>query len=109
MQLHHTRIQGVPGIGVADGIPGGGAGAVLAGGWSGGGPQASHWSFRLVAMRASIARSWAAFRFSGTGAPVPKYILSGVCPLNAECGSANSRPGVGRHGKARMRRLAGGA
>jgi len=36
------------------------------------------------ARRAAVAR---AIRSPGTASPVPKYISSGVCPRNAECGS----------------------
>src|SRR5262249_20409953 len=36
------------------------------------------------ALRAAAAR---VIRSAGTASPVPKYISSGVCPRNAECGS----------------------
>ena len=41
------------------------------------------WPHRVL-RRAAAAR---AVRSAGTASPVPKYISSGVCPRNAECGS----------------------
>ena len=42
---------------------------------------------RLAPARARRAVSAPAVRSAGTASPVPKYISSGVCPRNAECGS----------------------
>jgi len=42
---------------------------------------------RLAPARARRAVSAPDVRSAGTASPVPKYISSGVCPLNAECGS----------------------
>jgi hypothetical protein len=47
----------------------------------------SHDAVRLASTcvrRAAAARD---IRSAGTASPVPKYISSGVCPRNAECGS----------------------
>jgi hypothetical protein len=42
---------------------------------------------RLAATRARRAAAARDLRSVGTASPVPKYISSGVCPRNAECGS----------------------
>ena len=42
---------------------------------------------RLAATRARRASAARALRSAGTASPMPKYISSGVCPRNAECGS----------------------
>jgi hypothetical protein len=42
---------------------------------------------RLAATRARRAAAARDLRSAGTVSPVPKYISSGVCPRNAECGS----------------------
>jgi hypothetical protein len=42
---------------------------------------------RLASTRARRAAAARDVRFAGTASPVPKYISSGVCPRNAECGS----------------------
>ena len=47
-------------------------------------PQAADRLAPTRARRAAAARN---FRSGGTASPVPKYISSGVCPRNAECGS----------------------
>jgi hypothetical protein len=47
-------------------------------------PQAAD---RLVSTRVRRAAAARDVRSAGTASPVPKYISSGVCPRNAECGS----------------------
>jgi hypothetical protein len=47
-------------------------------------PQAAD---RLASARARRAAAARAVRSAGTASPLPKYISSGVCPRNAECGS----------------------
>jgi hypothetical protein len=47
-------------------------------------PQAAD---RLASTRARRAAAARDLRSAGTAFPVPKYISSGVCPRNAECGS----------------------
>ena len=47
-------------------------------------PQAAD---RFASMRARRAAAARAVRSAGTASPLPKYISSGVCPRNAECGS----------------------
>ena len=47
-------------------------------------PQAADRFASTRARRAAAARD---VRSAGTASPVPKYISSGVCPRNAECGS----------------------
>ena len=42
---------------------------------------------RLASTRARRAAAARDVRSAGTASPVPKYISSGVCPRNAECGS----------------------
>jgi hypothetical protein len=42
---------------------------------------------RLALTRARRAAAARDARSAGTASPVPKYISSGVCPRNAECGS----------------------
>ena len=42
---------------------------------------------RLAFTRARRAAAARDVRSAGTVSPVPKYISSGVCPRNAECGS----------------------
>src|SRR6516165_1508511 len=42
---------------------------------------------RLASTRARLAVAACDARSAGTASPVPKYISSGVCPRNAECGS----------------------
>ena len=44
----------------------------------------------LMDMSLPVMDGWTATRAiksAGTASPVPKYISSGVCPRNAECGS----------------------
>ena len=48
--------------------------------------QALQVRFRLASARASRAVRRAASSDLGTSSPLPKYISSGVCPRNAECG-----------------------
>jgi len=47
-------------------------------------PQAAD---RLASTRARRAAAARAVRSAGTASPRPKYISSGVCPRNAECGT----------------------
>ena len=47
----------------------------------------SHDADRLASTRARRAAAARDVRSAGTASPVPKYISSGVCPRNAECGS----------------------
>jgi hypothetical protein len=47
-------------------------------------PQAAD---RFASTRVRRAAAARAVRSAGTASPVPKYISSGVCPRNAECGS----------------------
>jgi hypothetical protein len=47
-------------------------------------PQATD---RFASMRPWRAPAARAVSFAGTVSPLPKYISSGVCPRNAECGS----------------------
>jgi hypothetical protein len=47
----------------------------------------SHDADRLASARARRAAAVRDVRSAGTASPVPKYISSGVCPRNAECGS----------------------
>ena len=49
--------------------------------------QASHDADRLASIRVRRAAAASDVRSAGTASPVPKYISSGVCPRNAECGS----------------------
>jgi hypothetical protein len=42
---------------------------------------------RFASTRAWRAAATRAIKSAGTASPVPKYISSGVCPRNAECGS----------------------
>ena len=49
--------------------------------------QASQSRFRFASARAWRAFCRAASSASGMSAPVMKYISSGVCPRNAECGN----------------------
>ena len=42
---------------------------------------------RLASARARRDATTPDVRCAGTASPVPKYISSGVCPRNAECGS----------------------
>ena len=46
-----------------------------------------HAADRLASARARRAAAARAVRSAGTASPLPKYISSGVCPRNAECGS----------------------
>src|SRR4030095_9626644 len=46
-----------------------------------------HDAVRLASTRARRATAARDNRSPGTASPVPKYISSGVCPRNAECGS----------------------
>jgi hypothetical protein len=46
-----------------------------------------HATDRLASTRAWRAAAARAVRSAGTASPLPKYISSGVCPRNAECGS----------------------
>jgi hypothetical protein len=47
----------------------------------------SHDADRLASTRVRRAAAARDVRPAGTASPVPKYISSGVCPRNAECGS----------------------
>jgi hypothetical protein len=47
-------------------------------------PQAAD---RLASTRARRVAAARAVRSAGTACPLPRYISSGVCPRNAECGS----------------------
>jgi hypothetical protein len=47
----------------------------------------AHDAERLASMRAWRAAAARAVKFAGISSPVLKYISSGVCPRNAECGS----------------------
>ena len=47
----------------------------------------SHDADRLASPRVRHAAAARDIRSAGTASPVPKYISSGVCPRNAECGS----------------------
>ena len=47
----------------------------------------SHDADRLASPRVRRAAAARDIRSAGTASPVPKYISSGVCPRNAECGS----------------------
>jgi len=49
--------------------------------------HASQAADRFTSARARRAAAARAVRSAGTVSPVPKYISSGVCPRNAECGS----------------------
>jgi hypothetical protein len=49
--------------------------------------QLSHDADRLASIRVRRAAAARDARSAGTASPVPKYISSGVCPRNAECGS----------------------
>lgn len=49
--------------------------------------QVSQAADRLASTRARRAAAARDVRSPGTASPVPKYISSGVCPRNAECGS----------------------
>ena len=49
--------------------------------------HAEHERARLATRRDCFVSSRAACSFSGTSVPVAKYISSGVCPSNAECGT----------------------
>jgi hypothetical protein len=63
--------------------------------WSAVGDQAAvsmdghvpHAADRLASAPARRAAAARAVRSVGTASPLPKYISSGVCPRNAECGS----------------------
>ena len=48
--------------------------------------QVAHDADRLASPRVRRAAAARAVRSVGTASPVPKYISSGVCPRNAECG-----------------------
>jgi len=58
--------------------------ATEAPGWPGGGRHCAQVSALLAAILAARAAERAVARSSGTAAPVPRYISSGVWPLNAE-------------------------
>ena len=47
----------------------------------------AHDADRLASTRARRAAAARDVRSAGIASPVPKYISSGVCPRNAECGS----------------------
>ena len=47
----------------------------------------AHDADRLASTRVRRAAAARDLRSAGTASPVPKYISSGVCPQNAECGS----------------------
>jgi hypothetical protein len=47
----------------------------------------AHDADRLASLRIRRAAAARVVRSVGTASPVPKYISSGVCPRNAECGS----------------------
>ena len=51
------------------------------------GGQIPHAADRFAVRRARRAAAARDVRSAGTASPVPKYISSGVCPRNAECGS----------------------
>jgi hypothetical protein len=51
-----------------------------------------HDAARLVSTRVRRAAAARDVRSAGTASPVPKYISSGVCPRNAECGSTRLCP-----------------
>lgn len=52
--------------------------------------QVSQAADRLASTRARRAAAARDVRSPGTPSPVPKYISSGVCPRNAECGSTRT-------------------
>jgi hypothetical protein len=49
--------------------------------------HASHDADWFASRRVRRAAAAPVVRLAGTASPVPKYISSGVCPRNAECGS----------------------
>jgi hypothetical protein len=74
-----ARARGVPVVGMASALHGHAAASTDG--------HLSHDADRLASTRvrrAAVARD---VRSAGTASPVPKYISSGVCPRNAECGS----------------------